>query len=79
MLLLQSCTHGPAWLKTLQFPSYDQQHPQARLISKSINQMAMYVGQVDTMKYLGVMISGDGSMDREVEARIGVHLELLGE
>ena len=27
--------------------------------------------QVDTMKYLGVMISGDGSMQREVEARIG--------
>ena len=27
--------------------------------------------QVDTMKYLGVMISRDGSMDREVEARIG--------
>ena len=28
--------------------------------------------QVDTMKYLGVMIIGsDGSMDQEVEARIG--------
>ena len=35
--------------------------------------------QVDTMKYLGVMISGDGSMDREVEQELGVHLELLGE
>ena len=27
--------------------------------------------QVDTMKYLGVMISDDGSMQREVEARVG--------
>ena len=35
--------------------------------------------QVDTMKYLGVMVSGDGSMDREVEQELGVHLELLGE
>ena len=27
--------------------------------------------QVDTTKYLGVMISDDGSMQREVEARVG--------
>ena len=33
--------------------------------------------QVDTMKYLGVMISGDGSMQREVEARIGGATESL--
>ena len=36
--------------------------------------------QVDTMKYIGVMISSDGSMGREVEARIwDGHLELLVE
>ena len=29
------------------------------------------LGQVDAMKYLVVMISSDGSMEREVEARIG--------
>ena len=34
--------------------------------------------QVDTMKYLGVMISGDGSMDREVEARIGCASRVIG-
>ena len=27
--------------------------------------------QIGTMKYLGVMISDDGSMQREVEARVG--------
>ena len=30
------------------------------------------IEQVDVMKYLGVMISSDGSMDKEVEARIGI-------
>ena len=34
--------------------------------------------QVDTMNYLGIMISGDSSMNREVEARIGCR-EFLGE
>ena len=34
--------------------------------------------QVDTMKYLGVMISGDGSMEREVEARIGCASRVIG-
>ena len=34
--------------------------------------------QVDTMKYLGVMISGDGSMQREVEARIGGATRVIG-
>ena len=34
--------------------------------------------QVDTMKYLGVMISGDGSMEREVEARIGCTSRIIG-
>ena len=29
------------------------------------------VEQVEVMKYLGVMISSDGSMDSEVEQRIG--------
>ena len=29
------------------------------------------IEQVDAMKYLGVMISSDGSMDKEVETRIG--------
>ena len=34
--------------------------------------------QVDTMKYLGVMISGDGSMQREVEAKIGCVSRVIG-
>ena len=34
--------------------------------------------QVDTMKYLGVMISGDGSMQREVEARVGCAPQVIG-
>ena len=34
--------------------------------------------QVDTMKYLGVMISGDGSMELEVEARIGCACRVIG-
>ena len=29
------------------------------------------IEQVDTMKYLGVMVSNDGSMEKEIEARIG--------
>ena len=34
--------------------------------------------QVDTIKYLGVMISGDGSMQRELEARIGAGAKVIG-
>ena len=34
--------------------------------------------QVDTMKYLGVMISGDGSMQREAEAKIGCASRVIG-
>ena len=34
--------------------------------------------QVDSMKYLGVMISGDGSMQREVEARVGCASRVIG-
>ena len=36
------------------------------------------IEQVDTMKYLGVMISSDGSMDKEVEARIGNATRVIG-
>ena len=34
--------------------------------------------QVVTMKYLGFMISGDGSMNREVKARIGCASRVIG-
>ena len=34
--------------------------------------------QIDAMKYLGVMISSDGSMDKEVEARIGNATRVIG-
>ena len=34
--------------------------------------------QVDTMKYLGVMISDDGSMQQEVEARVGCASRIIG-
>ena len=34
--------------------------------------------QVDTMKYLGVFIYSDGSMEKEVEARIGSATRMLG-
>ena len=36
------------------------------------------VEQVEVMKYLGVMISSDGSMDREVEQRIGAASKMIG-
>ena len=36
------------------------------------------IEQVDVMKYLGVMISSDGSMDKEVEARIGIATRVIG-
>ena len=36
------------------------------------------VEQVEVMKYLGVMISNDGSMDSEVEQRIGMASEMTG-
>ena len=36
------------------------------------------IEQVDAMKYLGVMISSDGSMDKEVEAKIGNATRVIG-
>ena len=36
------------------------------------------IEQVDAMKFLGVMISSDGSMDKEVEARIGNATRVIG-
>ena len=36
------------------------------------------IEQVDAMKYLGVIISSDGSMDKEVEARIGNATQVIG-
>ena len=36
------------------------------------------VKQVEVMKYLGVMISSDGSMDSEVEQRIGMASKMIG-
>ena len=34
--------------------------------------------QVDEMKYLGVVISADGNMEKEVEARIGNATRMIG-
>ena len=34
--------------------------------------------QVDTMKYLGVMMSGDGSMQQEAKTRIGGASRVIG-
>ena len=36
------------------------------------------IEQVDEMKYLGVMISSDGSIEKEVEARIGSAARMVG-
>ena len=36
------------------------------------------VEQVDEMKYLEVMISSDGSIEKEVEARIGNAARMVG-
>ena len=36
------------------------------------------VEQMEVMKYLGVMISSDGSMDSEVEQRIGMASKMIG-
>ena len=36
------------------------------------------IEQVDAMKYLGVMVSSDGSMEKEVEARIGSATQVIG-
>ena len=36
------------------------------------------IEQVDTMKYLGVMVSNDGSMEKEIEARIGNAARVIG-
>ena len=36
------------------------------------------VEKVEVMKYLGVMISSDGSMDSEVEQRIGMASKIIG-
>ena len=33
---------------------------------------------VDSMKYLGVMVSSDGSIQREIEARIGGASKIMG-
>ena len=37
------------------------------------------IEQVDAKKHLGVIISSDGSMDTEVEARIGNATRVVGE
>ena len=44
----------------------------------SINDWREQLKQVDTMKYLGVMISGDGSLQREVETKIGCASRVIG-
>ena len=36
------------------------------------------IEQVDAMKYMGVMISSDGSVEKEVEARIGSATQVIG-
>ena len=36
------------------------------------------IDQVDEMKYLGVIISSDGRMEKEVEARIGSATQVIG-
>ena len=36
------------------------------------------IEQVDEMKYLGVMISSDGSIEKEVEVRIGSAARMVG-
>ena len=36
------------------------------------------IEQVNTMKYLGVLISSDGSMEKEVEARFGGATRVIG-
>ena len=36
------------------------------------------IEQVEAMKYLGAMISSDGSMDSEVEQRIGMASKMIG-
>ena len=36
------------------------------------------IDQVEEMKYLGVMISSDGRMEKEVEARIGSATRVIG-
>ena len=36
------------------------------------------IEQVDSLKYLGVMISNDGRMEKEVEAKIGGATRLIG-
>ena len=37
-----------------------------------------YVEQVEKLKYLGVMISGDGRCDNEIEHRIGAAVRVVG-
>ena len=36
------------------------------------------IEQIDEMKYLGVMISSNGSMEKEVEARIESAVRMIG-
>ena len=36
------------------------------------------IEQVDTMKYLGVMVTNDGSREKEIEARIGNATRVIG-
>ena len=36
------------------------------------------IDQVDEMKYLGVIISSDGRMEKEVESRIGSATQVIG-
>ena len=38
----------------------------------------MEVQQVDEIKHLGVMISSDGSMEKEVEAKVGSAVRMSG-
>ena len=40
--------------------------------------ICMEIEQVDEMKYLGVMISSDGNMEKEVEPRIGSAVRMFG-
>ena len=40
--------------------------------------MILEIEQIDEMKYLGVMISSNGSMEKEVEARIESAVRMIG-
>ena len=51
--------------------SYEREECQVMIREKQLK-------QVDTMKYLGVMISGDGSMKQEAKTRIGHASRVIG-